>query len=90
LGFVWLAVILAILTFETGRHSVHHLDDSEAATCAIASTAGNISVVGAPAVVATPIACTVGWVVVDRTPPVRSILALGLDHERAPPLALSA
>jgi len=90
LAFVWLAVILAILTFETGRHSVHHVDENEAATCAIASTAGHIPVVGAPAVVATPITWTVGWMVVDRTPPAPSTRPLGLDRERAPPLSLSA
>jgi len=89
-AFVWFAILLAVLTFETGRHSVHHLDDDEAATCAIACIAEDTPVVGAPPVVTTPITCAICRVVVDRTPPAPSTRPLGVDHERAPPLTLSA
>ena len=90
LAFVWLAVVLAILTFETGRHSVHHLDDDEAAACAVASTVGHSPLVDAPPVVVAPFTCAVASVVVDRTPLAPSARPLGLDHERAPPRSLSA
>ena len=88
--FVWLAVVLAILTFETGRHAAHHLDDDDAAACAVASATSHTPSLTSPPVVAAAITSTVAWVVVDCTPLAPAACSLGLVHERAPPPSLSA
>jgi hypothetical protein len=46
-----LALVLVVVTFETGLHSVHHLDDDDAAACIVASVDNHLSIVEAPPVI---------------------------------------
>ncbi len=48
-----LAVLLAMLAFETGLHSVHHLGDPEAG-CVLAATSAHLAAVAAPTVDVVP------------------------------------
>ena len=90
LACLWLVLVLAVVAFETGRHSVHHLNDSGADACVIASAVGHLPIVEAPPAVTVPVDEVVGLVAADAAPPDPSAHPLGAHQGRAPPLSLSA
>jgi len=84
-----LALVLAVVTFETGRHSVHHLDDDDAAACVVACVASDLSIVEAPPVI--PVALNVvRFVAPDFALCDPSTRPPSTHQGRAPPLLLSA
>jgi hypothetical protein len=84
-----LALVLAVVTFETGRHSVHHLDDNDAAACVVACVASDLSIVEAPAVIPVVLK-VVRFVAPDLAPCDPSPRPPSTHQGRAPPLLLSA
>ncbi len=84
-----LALVLAVVTFETGRHSVHHLGDDDAAACVVAALTGQLSIVEAPPVTP-PVLEVVSFVTPDAAPSDSHAGPLDIDRGRAPPLSLSA
>jgi len=89
LAVLWLVFVLTVVTFETGRHSAHHLDDDDAAACVVAAVTGELSIVEAPPV--TPMVFeVVGFVVPDAVPSDSPTRPPAVHRGRAPPLSLSA
>lgn len=86
----WLVVLLAVATFETGRHSVHHLDDDDLAACVVACAVTNIPVAEAPAVTVAPIPDIVQLLTIDGGLPTPSTRPLDVHEGRGPPRLLSA
>jgi hypothetical protein len=84
-----LVLVLAVVTFETGRHSVHHLDDDDAAMCVVAAVTGELSIVEAPPVTP-PVLEVVSFVTPDAAPSDSHARPLDVHRGRAPPLSLSA
>lgn len=88
---VWLAVVLAGAAFETGRHSVHHIDDDDdLAACVVACTATNVPVAEAPPVTVAPVPDVVRVVAIDGGLPTPSTHPLDVHEGRGPPRLLSA
>jgi hypothetical protein len=87
---LWLILALATFAVESGRHSVHHDDDRETATCVFASAAGHLSVVNAPPIVAEPVVALIGVVVTAPGSLAPSARPVGAVPGRAPPPSLSA
>jgi hypothetical protein len=85
-----LVVIAAIATFESGLHSVHHIDDEDVTTCVIASAATHVPVAEAPPVVSAPVAGIIRFEVLDVGPSEPSTRPQDVHLGRAPPLPLSA
>jgi len=86
----WLVLLLAAATFETGRHSVHHLDDDDLAACIVACAAANVPVAEAPSVTAAPVADVTCVLTIDAGLPAPSTRALDVPEGRGPPPQLSA
>jgi hypothetical protein len=89
LAAVSLALVLVVVTFETGRHSAHHLDDDDATACVVAAVAGHLSIVEAPTVTP-PVIEVVSFVVPDAVPSDSLTRPPEVHRGRAPPLLLSA
>jgi hypothetical protein len=84
-----LVALLAVFAVEAGIHSVHHLGERAAATCAIAAAAGHLTLClddGPPVVTCglTP----AGMVVEEHVPSLASP-GCGLDLARAPPAPIA-
>jgi hypothetical protein len=86
----WLVVIAVIATFESGLHSVHHIDDEDITTCVIASGTTHVPAAEAPPVVSAPVADIVHFEVIDLAPSEPSTRPRDVHRGRAPPLPLSA
>jgi len=87
----WLVALLAVVTFETGRHSVHHIDDDDdLAACVVACAATNVPVAEAPPVTVAPVPDVVGFLTIDGGLPTPSPHPLGVHEGRGPPRSLSA
>jgi len=86
----WLVLLLAVATFETGRHSVHHLDDDDLAACVVACAATNVPVAEAPPVNVAAVADVVRALTIDVGLPAPSSRALDVHEGRGPPPLLSA
>ena len=86
---VSLVLLLAAATFETGRHSVHHLDDEDLAACVVACAASNVPIDEAP-VVSAPVVDVVHPLPIDVAPPATVPRSLDVPEGRGPPLQLSA
>jgi hypothetical protein len=83
------AALLALLVFETGLHSVHHLDQPEGATaCAIASVASHLAAVDADAVVHVHASLFAAGAAIDREARGSRALVGRWDEGRAPPTSL--
>jgi len=87
---VWLVVVLAGTAFETGRHSVHHLDEDDLAACVVACAVTNVPVAEAPPVTPAPVPDVVRFVTSDGGLPAPSIDPLDVHEGRGPPRLLSA
>ena|SRR5258707_3817877 len=86
-----IAVVLLAFVFEVAEHSVHHLDDDDAAAeCWAASAATHTPTTAPPVVALIPELPVVFQVVVGIGLTAPACPLLGADHERAPPSALSA
>lgn len=88
---VWLVIILAGAAFETGRHSVHHIDDDDdLAACLVACAATNVPVAEAPPVTTAPVPEVVRFLTSDGELPMLSTAPLDAHEGRGPPRLLSA
>ena len=87
---VWLVVILAGAAFETGRHSVHHLDDDDLASCVVACAVTNVPVAEAPPVTTAPVPEVVRFLTSDGGLPTLSTQPFDAHEGRGPPRLLSA
>jgi len=87
---VWLVVVLAGTAFETGRHSVHHLDEDDLAACVVACAVTNVPVAEAPPVTPAPVPDVVRFVTSDGGLPTPSAHPLDVHEGRGPPRLLSA
>ncbi len=86
-----IAVALLAFVFEVAEHSVHHLgDDDAAAACWVASAATDTPTTPPPVVALVPELPVVFHVVLGIGLTAPACPLLGADHERAPPIALSA
>jgi hypothetical protein len=90
LACLWLVLVLVLLAFETGHHSVHHLSDDATAACVMASAVGHAPAVEAPPVAIVPVAQAVGSVAADAPLLGPSTRPVGVHQGRAPPPSLSA
>ena len=83
---VCLVLVLAVFLFEAGVHSVHHLDDDEAApACAIATLCQNLLALGTTVLMLLGAALVAaGTVRADRSA-VLALCPLGAVPGRAPP-----
>jgi hypothetical protein len=86
----WLVLLLAFATFETARHSVHHLDDDDLAACIVACAGTNVPIAEVPPVVVTPVADVVQSLPIDRAPSAVVTRPPDVPEGRGPPLSLSA
>jgi hypothetical protein len=87
----WLVILLALVTFETGRHSVHHIDDDDdLAACVVACAATNVPVAEAPPVTVAPVPDVVRFLAIDGGLPTPSTHPLDVREGRGPPRLLSA
>jgi len=87
---VSLVLVLSLLTFETGLHSVHHLGhlNEPEKGCVFASARAHVELVGSDAVMPPLLSLTPVAVVVESEPVRRPVRVRSLPQERAPPLAL--
>ena len=86
-----IAVVLLAFVFEVAEHSVHHLgDDDVAAECWAAGAATTDTPTIAPSVTLVSQSPVVVHVVVSLGLTAPACPPLDADHERAPPIALSA
>ena len=86
-----IAVVLLAFVFEVAEHSVHHLGDDDAAgECWVAGAATHTPTTAPPVVALIPELPVVFQVVVGIGLTAPACPLLGADHERAPPIALSA
>ena len=84
-----LAVLLAVFAVEAGVHSVHHLGDRAATTCAVAAAANHLTLCldGGPAVVIASL--TPAGMVGDELLVSPAAVGLGPDLARAPPAPIA-
>jgi hypothetical protein len=84
-----LAGLVALLLFETGLHSVHHLDQPEgAAACAVATVAPHLAAVDADPVAAVHALLPAARTAVNGEPCGPRALVTRWDEGRAPPTSL--
>jgi len=84
-----LAVLLAVFAVEAGIHSVHHLGERAATTCAVAAAAGHLTLClddGPPVV---RLSLTPAGVVADEQLASPAAPGLGPDLARAPPAPIA-
>jgi len=85
----WLVLLLAFATFETGLHSVHHIDDDDLGACVLACAANKVPIAEPPLVVVAPVADLVHALPVDGAPRVAVTRPLAVPEGRGPPLPFS-
>jgi hypothetical protein len=89
-AIAWLVVIVAIATFETALHSVHHIDDEDVTACVVATAATQVSVAEPAPVISVPAPELVDVAAIDVGPSEVSTRPVDVEQGRAPPLPHSA